>query len=76
MDLDALDHLVLLYAARDALGPEATRAQVTRAAEAFGAAFPDDPLVPMLEAKARRMVVIENLLRQSLMHEPSDRAEV
>ena len=66
MELDTLDHLVLLYAARDALIERASHAEVIEAAANLRAAFPDDPLVPMLEAKARRILVIEDLLRQSL----------
>jgi hypothetical protein len=76
MAVDALDHLTLLYAARDALIERASLAAVTDAAERLRAAVPADPLVPLLEAKARRMVVIDALLASSIVPELSDSAQV
>jgi hypothetical protein len=76
MAVDALDHLTLLYAARDALIERASHAAVTGAAERLRAAVPNDPLVPLLEAKARRIVVIDALLANSIVPELSDSAQV
>ena len=76
MALDPLDHLTLLYAARDALVEHASLAEVTDAADRLRAAVPHDALLPLLDAKARRMVVITELLQQSLVPELSGGAEV
>ena len=76
MPLDPLDHLTLLYAARDALVEHASLAAVRQAADRLRAAAPHDPLVPLLDAKARRMVIIAALLQQSLVPELSGSAEV
>jgi len=76
MAIDPLDHLTLLYAARDALVERVGVVEVREAAERLRAAVPNDPLVPMLEAKARRMAIIDALLTNSLVAELSDGAEV
>ena len=63
MDVDALDYLMLVYAAHDALDGDADEAG--EAAEALRRVAGDHPLVAALDAKARRGAIIADLLHRS-----------
>ena len=67
MDVDALDYLMLVYAAHDALDGDADEAG--EAAEALRRVAADHPLVAVLDAKARRAAIIADLLQRSAARE-------
>jgi hypothetical protein len=67
MDVDALDYLMLVYAAHDALDGDADEAG--EAAEALRRVAGDHPLVGALDAKARRGAIIADLLHRSAARE-------
>ena len=67
MDVDALDYLMLLYGAHDALAGDA--ADMNDAAEALRLVAAEHPLVAALDAKARRTTVIADLLHRSAARE-------
>ena len=67
MDVDALDYLMLVYDAHDALGGDAGDAR--QAAEALRRVAADHPLVAALDAKACRSAVIADLLHRSVARE-------
>ena len=67
MDVDALDYLMLVYAAYDALDGDADEAG--EAAEALRRVAGDHPLVAALDAKARRGAIIADLLQRSAARE-------
>ena len=63
MDVDALDYLMLVYDAHDALDGAADDAG--EAAEALRRVTANHPLVAALDAKARRGAIIADLLHRS-----------
>jgi hypothetical protein len=67
MDVDALDYLMLVYAAHDALDGDADEAG--EAGEALRRVAGDHPLVGALHAKARRGAIIADLLHRSAARE-------
>jgi hypothetical protein len=67
MDVDALDYLLLLYGAHDALAGDV--ADVSDAAEALRRVAAEHPLVAALDVKARRTAVIADLLQRSAARE-------
>jgi hypothetical protein len=67
MDVDALDYLMLVYRAHDALGGDA--AEMSEAAEALRLVAAEHPLVAELNAKARRTTIIADLLHRSAARE-------
>ena len=67
MDVDALDYLMLVYGAHDALDGDADDAR--DAAEALRRVTADHPLVAALDAKARRGAIIVDLLHRSAARE-------
>jgi hypothetical protein len=67
MDVDALDYLMLVYDAHDALDGDADEAG--GAAEALRRVAADHPLVVALDARARRTAVIADLLHRSAARE-------
>lgn len=67
MDVDALDYLMLVYDAHDALAADAC--EMTEAADGLRRVAPEHPLVTALDAKARRAAVIADLLQRSVARE-------
>ena len=67
MDVDALDYLMLVYGAHDALDGDADEAG--EAGEALRRVAGDHPLVGALHAKARRGAIIADLLHRSAARE-------
>jgi hypothetical protein len=66
MDVDALDYLMLVYGAHDALAGDADAGEATEALRRVAA---DHPLVAALDAKARRGAIIADLLHRSAARE-------
>jgi hypothetical protein len=67
MDVDALEYLMLVYGAHDALDGDADGAG--EAAEALRRVAASHPLVAALDAKARRGAIIADLLHRSAARE-------
>ena len=67
MDVDALDYLMLLYGACDALAGDV--ADMSDAAEALRRVAAEHPLVAALDVKVRRTAVIADLLQRSAARE-------
>ena len=67
MDVAALDYLMLLYGAHDALAGDV--AEMTDAAEALRRVAAEHPLVAALDVKAHRTAVIADLLQRSAARE-------
>lgn len=68
MDVDALDYLMLVYGALDALETD-DMDEVSKAADALRRVSADHPLVAALDAKDRRSAVIADLLHRSVARE-------
>ena len=68
MDVDALDYLMLVYGALDALETDDI-GEVTEAADRLRRVAAEHPLVAALDAKAARSAVIADLLHRSLARE-------
>ena len=68
MDVDALDYLMLIYGALDALDADDV-GEMSEAAKALRRAAPEHPLVAALDAKAHRTTIIADLLHRSVARE-------
>ena len=64
--VDAYQYLVLLHLACDQIALGTDQAEIRRAAERLRAVAPEHALVRQLDAKARRVDVVQELLTESL----------
>ena len=64
--VDAYQYLVLLHLACDQLALGTNQAEIRRAAERLRAVAPEHALVRQLDAKARRVEMVQELLTESL----------
>jgi hypothetical protein len=68
MDVNALEYLMLVYGALDALKADDVD-EVSGSADALRRVSAEHPLVAALDAKARRSAVIADLLHRSVARE-------
>jgi hypothetical protein len=64
--VDAYQYLVLLHLACDQIALGTDQREIRRAAERLRAVAPEHALVRQLDAKARRVDVVQELLTESL----------
>jgi hypothetical protein len=64
--VDAYQYLVLLHVACDQIALGTDEGEIRRAAERLRAVAPEHALVGQLDAKARRIDVVQELLTESL----------
>ena len=64
--VDAYQYLVLLHVACDQIALGTDQGEIRRAAERLRAVAPEHALVGQLDAKARRIDVVQELLTESL----------
>lgn len=64
--VDAYQYLVLLHVACDQIALGTDQGEIRRAAERLRAVAPEHALVRQLDAKARRVDVVQELLNESL----------